>query len=61
VASIAHIRATIHGVLFLFRAARAGVLDYRLEQVMVWSRNLVAERQARALMTDIAAVLPSRR
>lgn len=61
VASFAHIRATIHGVLFLFRAAGAGVLDYRLEQVMVWNQNLMAERQAGALMTDIAAVLPSRR
>jgi hypothetical protein len=27
----------------------------------VWNQNLVAEQQARALMTDIAAVLPSRR
>jgi hypothetical protein len=61
VASFAHIRATIHGVLFLFRAAGAGVLDYQLEQVMVWNQDLVAEQQAKALMTDIAAMLPSRR
>lgn len=60
VASFAHIRATIHGVLFLFRAPGAGVLDYRLEQVMVWNRNLVAEDRAKALMKDVAAVLPSR-
>ena len=61
VASFAHIRATIHGVLFVFREAGAGVLDYRLEQVMVWNSSLVAEDRARFLMTNIAAVLPSRR
>lgn len=61
VASFAHIRSTIHGVLFLFRAAGAGVLDYRLEQVMAWNQSLVPEERARSLMNDISAVLPSRR
>lgn len=60
-ASFAHIRATIHGVLFLFRAAGAGVLDYRLEQVMVWNQNLVTEDRAKALMTEISPVLPARK
>lgn len=61
VASFAHIRATIHGVLFLFRVAGAGVLDYRLEQVMVWNQNLVTEDRAKALMKDVSAVLPARK
>lgn len=61
VASFAHIRSTIHGVLFLFRAAGAGVLGYRLEQVMTWNQSLVPEERARSLMNDISAVLPSRR
>jgi hypothetical protein len=61
VASFAHIRATIHGLLFVFRAAGAGVLDYRLEQVMVWNKSLVADNRAKTLMTNIAAVLPPRR
>lgn len=61
VASFAHIRATIHGVLFLFRAAGAGVLDYRLEQVMVWNQNLVTDDRAKALMKDVSAVLPARK
>jgi hypothetical protein len=61
IVSFAHIRSTIHGVLFLFRAAVAGVLDYRLEQVMVWNQCLVPEERARSLMNDIAAVLPSLR
>jgi len=61
VASFAHIRATIHGVLFVFRVAGAGVLDYRLEQVMVWNRNLVSEPRAKSLMKDFAGVLRSRR
>lgn len=61
VASFAHIRATIHGVLFVFRVAGAGVLDYRLEEVMAWNSSLVDEKRARCLMTDIAAVLPWRR
>ena len=61
VAAFAHFRSTIHGVLFVFRATGAGVLDYRFEQVLVWNQNLVPEERAKALMTDIAAVLPSRR
>lgn len=60
VASFAHIRATIHGVLFVFRVAGAGELDYRLEQVMVWNRSILAEDRAKSLMTEIEAVLPSR-
>jgi hypothetical protein len=61
IASFAHIRSTIHGVLFLFRAVGAGVLDYGLEQVMVWNQSLMPEERARSLMNDIAAVLPSLR
>lgn len=61
IASFAHIRSTIHGVLFLFRAADGGVLDYRLEQVMAWNQGLVPEERARSLMNDISAVLPSLR
>lgn len=60
-ASFEHIRATIHGVLFLFRASGAGVLDYRLEQVMVWNQHLVAEERARALIPEVTAVLPQRK
>ncbi len=60
-AAFNHIRSTIHGVLFVFRATGAGVLDYRFEQVMVWNQNLVPEVRAKALMMDITAVLPSRR
>lgn len=37
IASFAHIRATIHGVLFVFSVAGASVLDYRIKQVMVWN------------------------
>jgi hypothetical protein len=61
IASFAHIRSTIHGVLFVFRAADGRVLDYRLEQVMAWNQGLVPDERARSLMNDISAVLPSLR
>jgi len=57
-ASYAHLKTRIHGVLFLFRAPKSGVLDYRLDQVMVWNRSLVNEDLAKALMTQISAALP---
>jgi len=57
-ASYGHIKATLHGVLFVFRAKGSGVLDYHLQQVMVWNRNLVAKEHANALMSQIATALP---
>jgi hypothetical protein len=35
----AHLKATIHAVLFLFRPSSSGILDYQLHQVLVWNRG----------------------
>lgn len=45
-----HFRATIHAVLFLFRPPGSGVLDYALQQMIVWNRALVTQADA-ALVT----------
>jgi hypothetical protein len=57
-AKYAHIRRTLHGVLFIFRPDGSGVLDYRLQQFMVWNRNLLSKTQASLLMEQIAVALP---
>ncbi|MFC6519235.1 hypothetical protein ACFQAT_05025 [Undibacterium arcticum] len=59
-AKYAHIKGTLHGVLFIFRPNGSGVLDYHLQQVMVWNRNLVSQAQAAPLMKQIAAALPAK-
>jgi hypothetical protein len=56
-----HIRATVHGVLFLFRARGTGVLAYRLEQYMLWNPTLMAEARARPIMTELSRAVPHRR
>lgn len=56
--SFSHIRATLHGVLFAFRAEDSGVLDYGIEQVMVWNSNLIDQARARPLAAQISTALP---
>ena len=57
-AKYAHIRSTLHGVMFIFRPDGSGVLDYRLQQFTVWNRNLVSKTHAALLMEQIAVALP---
>ena len=59
-ASYKHIKGTLHGVLFVFCAKGGGVLDYQLQQVMVWNRTLVNADQAKTLMGQIAAAVSAR-
>ena len=59
-AKYAHIKSTLHGVLFIFRPSGSGVLDYHLQQVMVWNRNLVSNAQAGPLTEQITAALPAK-
>lgn len=59
-ANYAYIKGTLHGVLYLFRPDGSDVLDYNLQQVMVWNRNLVTQAQAAVLMNQIAAALPAK-
>ena len=56
-----HIRDTVHGVLFVFKDAHAGVLDYRLEHYLTWNSQLGSAEQAEAVYDDIAPAIPLRR
>ena len=56
-----HIKKTIHGVLFLFRANESGVLDYHLQQNLVWNRRLVSPEQDEPLTKQIEAAMPPNR
>lgn len=57
-ARFAHLKATIHAVLFLFRPAGSEVLDHQLQQVLVWNRSLATEDRARSVGERIYAAIP---
>lgn len=53
----ARARQTLHGVLFVFRQAGSGVLDYTLQQVMVWNSNLISKSRATPIAAQIALAI----
>jgi hypothetical protein len=53
----AHLKATVHAVLFLFRPSGSGVLDFSLQQVLVWNRALTTEAGARPLNDHLCAAI----
>lgn len=55
-----HIRSTLNGVLFLFRSQGSGVLNYRVEQHLMWNPKLISLDHAKAVHAEIAAVVPVR-
>jgi len=55
----AHVRNTLHGVLFLFRKPDRGVLTYQLHQYLMFNPALIREAEARPLLADIACVIPA--
>lgn len=54
----AHLKKTIHAVLFLFRPSGSGVLDYQLQQVLVWNRGLMMEQGARPVCERVFVAIP---
>ena len=65
-AKFAHVKQTLHGVMFLFKERPTGLLAYKLEQYMMWNpklmnSNLIAEKRVRQIQADIAAAIPWRR
>lgn len=54
----AHLKATVHAVLFLFKPTGSGVLDYSLQHVLVWNRTLTTEASAGPLNDHICAAIP---
>lgn len=57
-ARFAHLKATVHAVLFLFRPKGSGALDYSLQQVLVWNRSLISEERARPVCERVDAAIP---
>jgi len=57
-ARFAHLKSTLHAVLFLFRPAGSGVLDYPLQQVLVWNRALTTAHSARPVGERVWAAIP---
>lgn len=53
-----HFKATIHAVLFLFRPAGSGVLDYSLQQVLVWNRSLTTPEGAKGVCEAVYKAVP---
>jgi hypothetical protein len=59
-AKYSHIRSTLHGVLFLFKRRRAGLLVYDLEQYLIWNPALIDRALATAVHADLCGVIPIR-
>ena len=56
----AHIRGTIHGILFLDRVG-VKILTYRLCHYLVWNPALIDESTARCILADFSAAIPAHR
>jgi hypothetical protein len=56
----AHIRGTIHGILFLDRVG-VKILTYRLCHYLVWNPALIDESTARGILADVSAAIPAHR
>jgi hypothetical protein len=54
----AHIRGTIHGILFLDRVGTK-ILTYRLCHYLVWNPALIDEPTARGILADVLTAIPA--
>src|ERR1039457_4818066 len=54
----AHIRGTIHGILFLDRVG-VTILTYRLCHYLVWNPALIDEPTARGILADVSTAIPA--
>lgn len=56
--SYAHLKETLHGILFLFRRPKGESFDYSLEQFLVWNPELIDHERAAAISEQIKLALP---
>jgi hypothetical protein len=56
--SYAHLKETLHGILFLFRLPKREPFNYSLEQFLVWNPALIDEDSAAAISEQIKLALP---
>jgi hypothetical protein len=57
----AHVRKTLHGVLFLFKRRDTGMLAYDLEQYLLWNPALIDTKRASSILDDVASAIPIRK
>jgi hypothetical protein len=55
-----HIRATLHGVVFLFKERNTGFLAYRLEHYLMWNPALIDSAKALPILADLTRAIPGR-
>ncbi len=53
-----HIRGTLSGVLFLFKARNSGLFDYNLEHYMIWNPKLTNPAHVEEICREIKSAIP---
>jgi hypothetical protein len=56
--SYAHIRQTLHGVLFLLRQPKTKLFNYSVKRFLAWNPRLINEDTAREICKEIEPPLP---
>ncbi len=56
--SYAHLKETLHGILFLFRLPKRERFNYSLEQFLVWNPALIDHDTAAAISDQVKLALP---
>jgi hypothetical protein len=56
--SYAHLKQTLHGLLFLFKRPKREPLNYSLEQNLVWNPDLMQESISKVIDEQIKSALP---
>jgi len=56
--SFAHLKQTLHGVLFLFKRPKGATFNYSFEQLLVWNPGLMQEGISNTLDNKIESALP---
>jgi hypothetical protein len=57
-ASYAHLKETLHGVLFLFKHPKRESFNYSLEQFLVWNPSMMRDASAKEIFEQIRLVMP---
>lgn len=58
IAAYSHVKEMLHGVLFLFKAGKSGLLSYELEHTMMWNPSLIDQDRAKIVSIEIAKAIP---
>jgi hypothetical protein len=53
-----HIRNTLHGVMFLFKSPNSGIINYQLEQYLIWNEALIDEKKRNRIRAEIINAIP---